>query len=414
MPILGLLFVYLEGMKHITLLLALLACTFSYGQKDSIASFDIALILPFQTEETKADIHSFMNAPDYFTANRVMLDEDAQASLDFYQGMLLALNQDTSNIRINLRVYDNNNSDSITKLILAKPELKKQDIIIGTVNYASAKSVAEFCKANKIINVQPFTPSKSLTLDNPYHIKLAPTIDAHIDNMFQSVVDSFPIANVIIFSPDNETEWNAAKRLDSLFKEYNKSAALKYTVTLLNSKTMTVAGKKVTNAELLKQGKRNIWMITSFEESFANGNLRVMFPQIDKYDLIVYGMPTWLGGDVMRLDYVNSFHTRLTYPFYADTTGGRAEGFISSYKSSYHIEPSQNAYLGYDVANFLARTLAFYGMEFPDLIATQRYTGLGYKFDIMKQRSPEGKLNYFENRHVNVFKIEDYKLQKVW
>lgn len=402
-------------MKYLILSLTTLCCIFTYAQKkDSIATYNIALILPFQADETKADIESFMNAPDYFSANRVQLDEDAVTSLDFYQGMLLALNQDTSNIRINLRVYDNHNSDSVTKLILAKPELKKQDIIVGTVNYASAKSVAEFCKANKIINIQPFTPSKSLTLDNPYHIKLAPTIDAHIDNMFQSVVDSFPIANIIIFSPDNETEWNAAKRLDSLFKEYNKTATLKYTVTLLNSKTMTVNGKKVTNAELLKPGKRNIWMITSFEESFANGNMRMMFPQLDKYDLMVYGMPTWLSGDVMRLDYVNSFHTRLTNPFYADTTGGRADGFIASYKANYHIEPSKDAYLGYDVANFLARTLAFYGMEFPDLIATQRYTGLGYKFDIMKQLSTDGKLNYFENRHVNVFKVEDYKLQKVW
>ena len=403
-------------MKHITFLLALLACTFSYGQKDSIASFNIALILPFQTEETKADIHSFMHAPDYFTANRVQLDEDALTSMDFYQGMLLALNQDTSNIRINLRLYDNQNTDSVTKLILAKPEMKKQDIIIGTVNYASAKSVAEFCKANKIINVQPFTPSKSLTTENQYHIKLAPTIDAHIDNMFQSVVDSFPIANIIIYSPapENETEWNAAKRLDSLFRDYNKTATLKYTVSLLNSKNMTVNGKKVTNAELLKEGKRNIWMITSFEESFANGNLRVMFPNIDKYDLIVYGMPTWLSGDVMRLDYVNNFHTRLTNPFYADTTAGKGDAFIASYKNEYYIEPSKDAYLGYDVANFLSRTLSFYGMDFPDLIATQRYTGLGYKFDIMKQYNAAGKLNYFENRHVNVFKVEDYKLQKVW
>ena len=116
----------------------------------------------------------------------------------------------------------------------------------------------------------------------------------------------------------------------------------------------------------------------------------------------------------MRLDYVNDFHARVTNPFYADTTGGRANGFITDYTTEYHIEPSKDAYLGYDVANFLSRTLAFYGMEFPELIATQRYTGLGFKFDIMKEYNAAGKLNYFENRHVNVFKVEEYKQQKVW
>lgn len=401
-------------MKYVILLLVLLTCVLANAQRDTVSTYSIAVILPFQSEETKEDIASFMNAPDYFSANRVTLDEDAVTSLDFYQGLLLGLNQDTSNIRINLRVYDNYNSDSVTKIILAKPELKKQDIIVGTVNYASAKSVAEFCKANKIINVQPFTPSKSLTTDNPYHIKLAPTIDAHIDNMFQSITDSFPGANVIIYSPANETEWNAAKRMDSLFAAYNKTAGLKYTVSLLNSKTMTVNGKKVTNADLLKVGKRNIWIITSFEESFANGNMRVMFPQIDKYDMIVYGMPTWLGGDVMRLDYVNNFHTRLSNPFYADTTGGNGEPFINAYKASYNFEPSQHAYMGYDVANFLVRTLDFYGKEFPAMIATQRFTGLGYKFDIAKQLNDKGEINYYENRHVNVFKVDEYQLKKVW
>lgn len=402
-------------MKYVILLIAAFSCAFANAQKkDSIPTYNITAILPFQSDETKTDIESFMNAADYFSANRVQLDEDATTALDFYQGLLLAFKQDTSSIRVNLRVYDNHNSDSVTKLILAKPDLKKQDIVIGTVNYASAKSVAEFCKANKIINIQPFTPSKSLTTENPYHIKLAPTIDAHIDNMFLSITDSFPGANVIIFSPSNETEWNAAVRMDSLFQAYNKTAGLKYTVNLLNVKTMTVNGKKVTNAELLKAGKRNIWVITSFEESFANGNMRVMFPQIDKYDIMVYGMPTWLGGDVMRLDYVNNFHTRLSNPFYADTTGGKGEPFIYSYKASYHAEPSQNAYMGYDVANFLSRTLAFYGKEFPALITTQRYTGLGYKFDITKQLNAAGNLNYYENRHVNVFKVEEYQLQKVW
>ena len=75
---------------------------------------------------------------------------------------------------------------------------------------------------------------------------------------------------------------------------FSQNALQKFTVALLNTKTMLVNGKKTTAAEQLKADKPNIFIITSFEESFVNGNLRVLNEKL-KHDstVVVYGMPTW-------------------------------------------------------------------------------------------------------------------------
>ena len=245
---------------------------FSYGQSDTV--YQVGLILPFQTETTAADINDIVNAHDLFTANHVHFDEDATLSVNFYQGLMLALKENTEGVKIALHVYDNWDSDSVTTELLKKPELKNMDFIIGSVSTSSARLIAEFCKANGIFNIQPFTPSKTLSTENPFHLKLAPTIDAHVDNLFQSILDSFPDAGVIIYTPKNERSLPLAQRFDSLFNAYNATATVKYKVSLLNATDQALDSKKNGLIELMSPGKTNLLIITSYDEPFIQSTLR--------------------------------------------------------------------------------------------------------------------------------------------
>ena len=386
-----------------------LSFVFSFSQ-DSI--FRLALILPFETQSSAGKIDEYFATKDVFSANKIHLSDDAVAALDFYQGALKALDS-IQGIKIQLSVYDCWNSDSVTKELLKKNELKNQDVIIGAVNASNSKLVAEFCKKNKILNVQPFTPSKSLTTANAYHLKLVPTIDAHVDAMFNSITDSFPGSNIIIYTPDADNSISVAQRFDSLFRDYNIMAEKKFTTALLNTKDMMLNGKKTTAADQLKEGIKNIWIITAFDESFVNGNFRVLFEKNEKFDIAAYGMPTWLWGENMRLDYVNRFNTRLTETFLVDSSKQETSEFITRYRTEYHLAPSRNAFMGFDAMNFITQCLSEYGKDFLPQITTQRYSGTAYKFDISKNTRGD-EINYYENRHVNVFMVQDYLLRRVW
>lgn len=382
------------------------------AQTDSV--YRIGLILPFQASATAEKLESYSNAHDLFTAQKIRLNEDASISLDFYQGILEALTESKDSVFIDLSVYDNWNSDSMTTEILKKEELKKLNVIIGSVSTSSAKLVADYCKQNKIVNIQPFTPSKSLTTNNPYHLRIAPTIDAHTDAMFNSLVDSFAGGNIIIYSNNEERHLGVARRFDSLLKDYNKTATVKFTVAFLNTKDMLVNGRKTTAAEQLKPGRKNVIIITSFDESFVNGNLRVLHEKLDgDSTIVVFGMPTWLNGDILRLDYVNDFHTRISDTYNADTLATAANEFNQAYLKKFGAEPGRFAYLGFDVMSFLFYNLKNYGSGFLDFVSTQHYSGAVYNFDIAKNMLDKNTFNYFENRAVNVFMVDKYRLKKV-
>lgn len=398
-------------LRILTIVLCL-SCFNANAQSDSV--YHVALILPFQSESTIGKLDEITNAHDLFSANRVHFNEDAIISLDFYQGALQALSENIDSLKIDLNVYDCWNSDSVTAELLKKPEMKKMDFIIGSVSSSTAKLVAEFCKANHILNLQPFTPSKSLTTANAYHLKLAPTIDAHIDNLYQSILDSFQDANIIIYTPKTDKSWPLAQRFDSLFQSYNSTAEQKYKVSLLNTTDQTIKGEKVNLADLIIPNKPNILIITSYEEPFVQSTLRTLYDKTAKNNIIVYGMPTWLSGDILRLDYLSNYHARISDAFWADSSKAKTRDFIEHYTTSFSAEPGKYAYLGYDVLNFLTRAVKANGKDFPEAILTQRYTGVGYKFDIAKNMKNADTINYYENNRVNVMKVEDYRLKRVW
>ena len=400
-----------SALKFNLVLLTLMLFVFtSFSQTGT--PYKVALILPFQTDKTDAQIESVIHAKDYFSAAKVRLNEAALMSLDFYQGVLLSL-KEKSDANIALYVYDCYNTDSAVNVLLKNPDLKTMDVIVGPVSTSNAKLVAQFCKTNRIINIQPFTPSKSLTSDNPYHIKLAPTIDSHVDALFQSMVDSFAGANIIIYTPNDDRSLPIANRYDSLIRNYNLTAPVKFTSSFINTKDMMVNGKKTTASDELKAGRKNIFILSSFEEPFVNGNLRAFYEAGKKFDIVLYGMPTWLSGDVIRLDYLNEFRTRVSQSFYADTTKQTTADFIASYTTNFDTHPSESAYLGYDVSNWLIRSLSNYGKEFPSAIVTERFNGCGFKFDVSKVMNSSG-INYLENRNVNVYRIDNYALTKLW
>jgi hypothetical protein len=119
---------------------------------------------------------------------------------------------------------------------------------------------------------------------------------------------------------------------------------------------MVANGKKTTLDDLINPSKTNILIITSYDEPFVQSTLRSVFEKNSKANLVVYGLPTWLGGDILRLDYINNLHTRISDAFFADTSKPKTRYFIENFTNRYHAEPSKYAYLGYDVFSFLLQT----------------------------------------------------------
>jgi ABC-type branched-subunit amino acid transport system substrate-binding protein len=388
--------------------------------KENDGTLVVAIMLPFKAESSTAIINSFLEQRENKSKAKP-LSEETKAALDFYDGALLALKKIEANqnnkLKIELNFFDTWGSDSVVNELMKEKAVVNADVIIGPATHDGAKRVAEFCKQRKIVNVQPFSPAKSIASDNPYHVKIAPTIEAHIDNMVRSIADSFLKENIIIYSTSNPIDWQTAARLDSILHNFDGPGKTRFNVTFFNASNPVVKGEKKALSDLLSATKTNVVIACVFEE--ANAQMVVRQLAAAKPRVVLYGMPTWLNSEILRLDYLNKLNTRFTEQFVEDTIDDKkAIELISMFREVYNYFPPKFAWLGYDVINWLYKA-ASESDRFPENIQGSFYPGAGYKFQFRvaerKPRADEKKgIDYYENTFLHLLRIENFTLIKEW
>lgn len=389
-------------------------------EKERTGVLNVSILLPFSATSTLETVKAAVASKDNLHSLKLVSNE-AKTALDFYDGVLMALKkveaEGGNSLKLKVNFFDTWASDSVVDELLKEKDIVNADVIIGPATHEGAKKVAEFCKQNKIVNVQPFSPSKSITSDNPYHVKIAPTIDAHIDNIMRSLADSFNSESIIIYTTNASSDLSAAKRLDSLLKNFDGPGKTHFKSTLVNISSLGTNGNKKTPADFLIPSQRNVAVACIFGEANAQTIIRQLFAS--KPDVVIYGMPTWLNSEVLRLDYLNKLNARFTEQFFEDTASStKAKDFIAIYKEQHYSVPAKYAYLGYDVVNWLYKAAAE-DERFPMNLAGSFYAGAGYKFQFrMAEKAQESNkkrgIDYFENTFLHLLRIENYALLKDW
>ncbi len=371
----------------------------------------IGILLPFEADYSLSKIYSLTNATEQTKSGSVKLREVNRESIDFYEGLLYALSTNSPSYQVELFTYDTHNNDSILEIILKNDTLKNCQLILGPATVSQAKLVASFCKKNKIINIQPFVSSKTITSENPYLVRFVPTIDAHLDKIFTTIVDSFSDANVIVYSTKRERDLSAAKYIDTLFYNYNQTHTKKIKNYFINTGDTTKSAAQKNIATYTSTRTRNVLVFTSYDESYINQMLR----GISKGEMIVFGMPTWVDAELIRTDYLNNSEVHFTEPFYADSLDNQNRNFCKWYNVANNHLPSKESYLGYDITNYVTLLITNFGLNFTTGMLTRPYQGLGYKFDMTrivknKKNGGEDSTNYYSNKGLHLFKIQDYKV----
>lgn len=367
----------------------------------------IGLLLPFDAEVASSRIYGYLNDKEQTKGDVYKLRENVREALDFYQGLQYAVAHTQSRQKVEFFTYDTQNSDSVVGELLKQDDLKSCQIVIGPASIPEAKTVAAWCKANRIINLQPFTPSKSIANDNPYLVRLTPTIDAHLQKEYEMVIDSFADKNIVIYTAGKEHDLSAARQLDTLFRQYNRLNSGRLRYHLVNTGDTSRTGKKPLST-YLSPTEQNVLLITCYEEPIVNSVLRTL-----KENTVVFGMPTWIDGDQLRPEYLNKSQPYFTDLFHADTLSQAGRDFIPAYHDEYSHRPTRFSYMGYDAMSYLYRIFERYGMSFRDGFTRESYDGLGYTFHISplirtQNMGTEMVTSYYANTAMHLYQIRDY------
>jgi hypothetical protein len=395
---------YAETMENIA------ADTFLFPSSP-LTSTNITLLLSLDYGHAAWKMSSANGESNTKLANNIKLKENSVQALDFLEGFNLALKSNPPFFNFNINVVDATTNDSILREKLNEATVKNSDIIIGPGKVSSAKIVAEYCKQNKKINIQPFVAANTIGLENPYLVKLSPTIEGHMLRMYQTVVDSFPNAKVIIYTTKRERDYKPAKYIDSLFNEYNLTASKKILKAFVNTGDESKSASQRSLSANMGGGRQNVIIYCSYDQVNINQTLR----SLSRGEAIVFGMPTWVDQELIRADYLNNAELHFTDAFYADSADAQNIDFKKQYGNTYAHPPSVDSYMGYDVANYLSYALKLHGYNFAQKSLGELFKGIGYHFvlgeHLAKVKDSNVKtFQYYTNESVSQYKIIDYKI----
>jgi hypothetical protein len=314
-------------------------------------------------------------------------------------------------------VLDTRQDDSLVRVLCARPEFYDADLVIGPVYNSSMKVAAEYAKKYSVPIVAPLSPAEDITINNEYFFQANPGLGAHCNTLFKYVEEKYASENILLIhqSVDKET----TDYFKALF--YGSAKKMQYQELLYSSGKYTDVTYKNPATDLksrLKSNANNIIIVSSINLQFAHKLSRELYSLSDDYTFIVIGLPIWNPENDLNIDYLQKLNTHFTLGAQLPDTLYYAAGLAKKFNDAFHRFPNETCYKGFDIGFFFGNMLMEHGKNFQKKIEDETFPANHTVFDFQKTYTQgsfekETQFMHYENRHVFLFRYNDYSLQKL-
>lgn len=316
-----------------------------FGQPDNIA-----VIMPFNLDAQTSDD-----------------DKQQMRSVEFYEGLLLAVNEaQEKGQRVQVQTYDLG-THSISE-ILANSSLRDADVIIGPMEQNEVKQVAAFGDKYGINVVSPFAFNQELASQYSHLIQLNTSKSLLYPDLTEDLIARFKGYD-FVFLTDSNFVSKSDPYAGYLRGKLKEKGIKSYNFSYRNPERLV----KVDS--LLKIEDHDILYIPVANSKDA---MRRMFPCIqcntfgeDSVALnksAILGYPEWVlyAGDFM--DYYYDLNVYMFSKMYTNPLDEDVKSFNSNFRYWYGKNPMQliprYATLGYDIGKYFLTALRQYGPSF--------------------------------------------------
>lgn len=339
-----------------------------------------------------------------------------QLILDLYEGMKLAV--DTlakKGVRIDLRAYDTERKASTINRVLATPELRNTDLIIGPFFPDENALVQEFSTRNRINVFKPFTNNLEMVGMNEFGYLLQPAYETIGRKSAEFVADNVgQRKNCMIFygttRKDSILAASFAARaaesgLKVVYSQRISRDASASILKILAAPTEFDEWKNPIEFELKKDSIGCIFVASDDALIYS----KVMSSVETRRDsILIVGSESWLGQAALDFDKFQSLGVVMAAPNFTSASNPHYKAFTSKYLRVHGRAPSEYAVLGYELMLFLGNALHDHGVYFQEAFAKGRlpgylYQGYDYQFGRDNQLVPfvkfvAGELTVVQNR----------------
>ena len=373
--------------------------------------YNIALILPFSADAGWGSMAAGIKEMTENGIKKWNIPKETKISIDFYNGVRMAIaNLNNAKVSTNLRVFDDKKNEDVTKEILKDSSMKTMDIIIGPAHTQNAKLVADFCKENHIYNFSPLSTSKYVTIANPYHFKLAPSLDMHLKAMVDYFVKKYNYGSILVMCRPTDEDRSFAATVYDYVAKLNLTKAKNEQLFCDTLVSGNESSKKAIST--MYTGNHTFVLVPSFNEAFINSALDKVAGKSDKVDL--FGFPSWTEYDNVNYASMNNDEPILTKVSFGDTANVDVKTFIKNFRDAHGYYPEENNYLGYDVMMFTADVLRKFGLSIKENYTKIDYQGIGTHFTFVPVKYSKfetgSDLDMYENNQLNFLKFQNFDL----
>ncbi len=375
-----------------------LASVFKSGKKDV---YNVGLMAPFMLDKNKTTLE------EQDQKNRLALYEPTRQSLDFYHGVLMALDSlKKAGLNSNLKIFDVGKDSASLKKIFQTAEFKNLDLLIGPFDWIEL--TAKAAKENKIPMLIPVACSNKVLLDNPFAFKAVTTSTVIAEESSKFLINNYKNENIILIDGKGRNDLGVQKAYKKyLNKYYFEQTSNKDSIRVMQSDFL--ASTTITN--ILRKDKINVLVIPSNEFPFVSTALSNLNKFLSRhynkdYKVVVFGTDEWVKWDQMDITHKLRSNVHIPAATFVDFDTLQTHNFIRAFRGRYKSDPDKYAMMGFDLAYFWMAGYTKNGLDFSNTVQQYDINMNQIRFAFVKMNETSGCLN----KNVYILKFENYKL----
>lgn len=326
------------------------------------SEYHVAVIFPFNLRESISE-HSKNNYVD-----------------EMYQGIIVAIDSlKKQGINVIVHPYDVDRDVSTIQRIIAFPEFKSMDLIIGPLFPTLIPYVTSFGEKNNIPVINPISLNSSIVENTTQVLLFQPTLESIAGEVATFAKENFmyrkndekdtdtkPKNEVVIFyTTDIKDSLQAVYYRDSLI--VNGFKIVKF-VRITRSKIASV-GKII--ADSISLNRISHVFVSSSDAALASNVISAL--EITRLGIPIITKSEWL--DINNQTY-EQFERRKVYFIYPDFVMFYSDAykqFMNAYTKKYKSYPSKYTVIGYELMSLMGTTMNEYGTGYLNYLRTSNY-----------------------------------------
>lgn len=328
--------------------------------------------------------------------------------LEFWEGAQLAIDSlKKEGVKVDVHVYDTRSTKKPFASLVADPELKQMDLLIGHVNVNEAASLAWLANNQGIPFINANLPNEAGVSNNPQYVILNSTLYTHCSGIYRFLQTNYSVSNIIVFRKKGATE---DRLKDYLTQIENNTAAIKLKikyVTLENNFTIQQL------QPYLDSNKTNVCLAGSLDAAFGQSLCQLLSSVSSSYTSTVFGMPTWDVLDFEKPMYkgIEIFYST---PFYINPADKLVAHLNDYFRIQYYSRPSDMVFRGYETLYHFARLLNEHKQNISSSLGDKKYK-IFTEMDVQPVLDKKDMtLDYFENKKLYFVKKVDGQVKAVY